>query len=351
MRRFLAIVLFSFAMVVGAHAAGDDDVQQGIFDTYLKLAIQGDVVAQYVVAQSYENGRGTEKNMDKAMYWYEMAAKHEYPLAIARVEQYKSDQAKKNPVPVEKPREESKALKPATVETRNKREPVKKPVEARKEHREEANARRKMKSAKAAETLRREEILRHEKLVREKTSKPARPAVVPVVAKPVETKPEVVLPPPVVVAKAPTAVERPLPTINVMDALLSGKWQRNQQDAEFLPSAHVACLQSGNTDVVCFSQEFTRNVGNDGLTYNVKSVISGINNKESRFNLRYIYNVADIADKPFAQPSGMSTEINDIAVKKGWQEPGVSMDCHMHDERSLTCTRVDRKMAYQFVRE
>jgi hypothetical protein len=47
----------------------------------------------------------------------------------------------------------------------------------------------------------------------------------------------------------------------------------------------------------------------------------------------------------------MSSEMNDMVVKTGWQEPGVAMECRLRDEHSLSCTRNDRKMTYQFVRE
>jgi len=336
MRQLVAIVIISMALVCGAYAGDDDEIQQGIFNSYLKLAAKGDVVAQYVVAQSYENGRGTQKNMDKAFYWYEMAAKQKYPLAVVRLEQQKSEQSKKDAAETKKPEMEPKPAAPVAANPGIKnKESAKKPVEPRRE----TVSRHKTKTAKVPAAPAREPE------AREKVSHPVKPPAPPAAAK------QEVAPPPVMVAKAPVVVERPLPTINVMDTLLNGKWQRNRQDAEFLPSSRAACLQSSNAEVVCFSQEFTRNVGDSGLTYNVKSVISGIDNKDARFNLRYIYNVVDIAGKPFAQPSGAPSGINDMAVKAGWQEPGVSMECRMHDERSLTCIRVDRKMTYQFARE
>jgi hypothetical protein len=176
---------------------------------------------------------------------------------------------------------------------------------------------------------------------------PAKPA-----ARREEPKQEAKAPTPeIVVAKAPPVVELPKPDINVTQALLAGKWKRNQEEAEYLPSARAACLQSSNTEMICFSEELTRNIDNAGLTYNVKSVVSGFNNKEAKFNLRYVYNVVQIANKPHAAPNGMSSEMNDMVVKTGWQEPGVAMECRLRDEHSLSCTRNDRKMTYQFVRE
>jgi hypothetical protein len=331
MRQIVAIVFLSFAAAFTANA-DNDDIQQGIFDAYLKLASGGDAVAQYVVAQRYETGKGTAKNLEKAFYWYEMAAKQNYPLAVVKLDGYKKEQTTSELAVTEKAQNSA----PAPKETQPKKEPEKKPSAPPKE----TAARPKVKPEKAPV------VPVQAPPVQVSKPKPAEP-----VARNEDIKQEARLPAPEVVAKAPVVVEPPLPNINVIQALLTGKWKRNQQDADFLPSSNAACLQSGNAEVVCFSQELTRNLDNNGLTYNVKSVISGINNKEAKFNLRYTYNVVHIAGKPHEQPNGMRNEVNDMAVKTGWQEPGVGMECRMRDERSLLCTRADRKMAYQFVRD
>jgi TPR repeat protein len=332
MRQIVALVFLSFVVAFNANA-DNDDVQQGIFDAYLKLASGGDAVAQYVVAQRYETGKGTAKNQEKAIYWYEMAAKQNYPLAVVKLDGYKKVQPIAEPAPTEK----AQNVAPAPKETQLKKEPEKKP------------------SVPAKETVTKPKVKPD---VAPVVAVPAPPVQVskPKPAEPIvrneEVKQEAKLPAAEVVAKAPIVVEPPAaPNINVMQALLTGKWKRNLQDADFLPSANAACLQSSGAEVVCFSTELTRNLDNNGLTYNVKSVISGINNKEAKFNLRYIYNVVHIAGKPHEKPNGMRNEVNDMAVKTGWQEPGVSMECRMRDERSLICTRADRKMAYQFVRD
>jgi hypothetical protein len=376
MRQIVALVFLSFAAVFGANA--DDDVQQGIFDSYLKLASGGDAVAQYVVAQRYETGKGTAKNLEKAFYWYEMAAKQNYPLAVVKLDGYKKELTTTAPAPTEK----AQNAAPAPKETQLKKEPEKKPLAPPKE----TVAKPKMKPdstpvvpvpappVQVSKPKRAEPVAHREEVksapaketVAKPKMKPDSTPVVPVPAPPVqvskpkpaepvarneEVKQETKSPAQEVIAKAPVVEEPHLPNINVIQALLTGKWKRNQQDADFLPSSHAACLQSGNAEVVCFSQELARNLDDNGLTYNVKSVISAINNKEAKFNLRYIYNVVHIAGKPHAQPNGMRNEANDMAVKIGWQEPGVSMECRMRDERSLICTRADRKMAYQFVRD
>ena len=375
MRQIVALVFLSFVVAFNANA-DNDDVQQGIFDAYLKLASGGDAVAQYVVAQRYETGKGTAKNREKAIYWYEMAAKQNYPLAVVKLDGYKKEMTTTEPAPTEK----AQNVVPAPKETQLKKEPEKKPSAPPKE----TVAKPKVKPEVApvvpvqappvqvSKPKPAEPVARNEEVksipIKETVAKPkVKPEVAPVVpvqappvqvskpkpAEPVARNEEVKLPAPEVVAKAPApvVVEVSPPNINVIPALLTGKWKRNQQDADFLPSSNATCLQSGNAEVVCFSQDLTRNLDNNGLTYNVKSVISSVNNKEAKFNLRYTYNVVHVAGKPHAQPNGMRNEVNDMAVKTGWQEPGVSMECRMRDERSLICTRADRKMAYQFVRD
>src|SRR5688572_27581080 len=44
------------------------------FYWYQKAAENGNIKAQYNLALSYENGEGTEKNLEKAFYWYQKAA-------------------------------------------------------------------------------------------------------------------------------------------------------------------------------------------------------------------------------------------------------------------------------------
>lgn len=328
MRQIVAITLFYFAATLGVSAADNNDVQQGIFDSYLKLANEGDVVAQYVVAQRYETGKGTAQDMEKAFYWYEMAAKQNYPLALVKLEARDKATAKVEPPAAAAVSAPKPTPPPAVV----KKEPAKKPAPSPNQP--------KPKPAKAPEVT-------TANATADASPKPAKPAV-----RRDEPKPEAKAPvPEIVVARAAPVVEPPKPDINVTQALLAGKWKRNQEEAEYLPSANAACLQSSNTEIVCFSGELTRNVDNAGLTYNVKSVISGFNNKEAKFNLRYVYNVVHVAGKPHAAPNGMSSEMNDMAVKTGWQEPGVAMECRLRDEHSLSCTRNDRRMTYQFVRE
>jgi hypothetical protein len=154
---------------------------------------------------------------------------------------------------------------------------------------------------------------------------------------------------PVVVAKAPAPA--PAASINAQQAILGGKWSRQQKPAEYLPSSRATCLQTNASEVTCFSEEMTRNVARNGLTYTVKATLSGLDARDGRFSLHYVYNVADVNGSPFGQPTSALADVNDIAARSGWQEPGVKMDCRLNDERSLTCTRNDRKGSFQYSRD
>src|SRR3989337_2395558 len=43
---------------------------------YQKVAENGHIKAQYNFALLYDNGEGTEKNLEKAFYWYQKAAEN-----------------------------------------------------------------------------------------------------------------------------------------------------------------------------------------------------------------------------------------------------------------------------------
>lgn len=296
------LAVLCLVLLSGIAAAADDEsdaaIQQNIFNSYLQQAERGDANAQFVVASRYESGRGVTQDLNKAYYWYEQAAKKGQPLAQAKLDERTEERAAATraaaPVePAERERPPTKA-RPTRVEA---------PARAR---------------------------------------EPARPVhpIARVAAKPVE----------VVVARATPSEPLAAPAINTVQAVLNGKWSRNQQPAEFLPSSLTTCLQSNPSEIVCFSQELTRNVGDNGLTYTVKATLSGVNNREGRFSLRYMYNVTDINGRPYAHASGTQTDLGDLATRDGWQEPGVQLDCRLGDEHQMSCARADRKVSYQFVR-
>ena len=52
-----------------------------VFEKLLKEAEQGDAKAQFNLGWHFHIGEGVEKNLEKAVYWYERSATQEYVKA------------------------------------------------------------------------------------------------------------------------------------------------------------------------------------------------------------------------------------------------------------------------------
>ena len=312
----LHLILFACLFVPGVAAANaeDDDVQTNIVSTYLKLANQGDTFAQYFIAHRYEIGKGVPLDLGKALFWYEKAAAKGHPLARQKVAELRPAPAtqstvakteKVESVPAKPARAPAAATPPPTAAKPTAKPPAPRPTAAEKPSAPPRTV--------VAETT---------------------PAAAPVVAKAAEIK-------------APA--EPPAPSVNIMSAILGGTWSRAGQPAEFLPSTNAACLPSSASEIVCFSQELTRNAAGTGLTYAVKSTLSGFNDREGKFVMTYVYDVLRVASSPYTETK-IDNSAGDITAKPGWQEPWQRLECRLSDEKSLSCARPDRAFSYQFVR-
>ncbi|MBP9693665.1 MAG: sel1 repeat family protein, partial [Alphaproteobacteria bacterium] len=58
------------------------EIQKKIFETALKFAAEGNVDAEYQLAECYEKGEGTDLDLSKALEYYERAAKQGHEGAI-----------------------------------------------------------------------------------------------------------------------------------------------------------------------------------------------------------------------------------------------------------------------------
>lgn len=322
MRRYA--VLMCLLLLSGISSANEDEVQAGIFRTYLKLAEEGDMNAQYIVAHRYEIGKGTGADPEKANYWYDRAAAKGHPLALRKVEERhppgdvpEVETARPHALadmPAAKPAEPPAAPKPPAAAP---------PVKVSK-----VLAKAQEPKAKSAPTP---------SARAEKSNGAAPPAQSAADSKAKEVQQ---------VAKA--AAEPPAP-INMVAAVLGGQWSRQRQPAEVLPSTLAACLQSSRAEIVCFSSELSRNVGGAGVSYNVKSTLSGLDGRDGRFALSYVYNVLHVASRPDSQ--ALPSDGDDLQARTGWQEPGHRLECRFNDERAISCTHADRRLTYQFARD
>jgi len=318
----IAVSIMALLICTTVFADDEDQIQERIFKSYLEQAEKGDANAQFIVASRLELGRGVAKDVDRAYYWFEKAAKKGHPLAQRKVDERAEALAAAAP----------KLVVPAAIVAAPPAVHAAAPKEA---VHTAAAPKEKERAARPQPTAKPKETPRPAPVAAAPVPAPAEPA------KPVEAP---------VVAKV-AAVEAPAPTINVAQAILGGKWSRNQRAAEMLPSPLATCLQSSTTEIICFSQELTRNINGQGVTYTVKGTLTGVGNRDGRVRIAYVYNVEDVNSKPFAQPSSTQADLADLAARTGWQEPGVQMDCRLGDEHTLSCTRADRKQSVQFARD
>jgi TPR repeat protein len=320
----MRVVFGIFMLLTMTAVLADDDeaVQERIFNSYLEQAQHGDANAQFIVASRYENGKGISKDLQKAYYWFEKAAKNGQPLAQLKIDD----------------RAEARAAVASKTIAVSAPEPTHDVAPAPKTP---AHPVPKERVAKPKEHIAKSEPVAHQKEL--PRSAPAKPQLATI--EPVR------VPEPSVITRSAISEKPPAPNINIAQAVLGGKWGRNRRAAEILPSPLSTCLQTSATEIVCFSQELTRNVNGHGITYTVKATLNGIGNRDSHLSISYLYNVIDVNSKPFSQTNSSQADFADLAARTGWQDPGTRLDCRLNDEHNLACTRPDRKLSYQFVRD
>lgn len=83
--RQLSIAIFCYFIAGPFSSATAYDFSAGVFEFQQKMAKKGDAQAQYKLAFMYENGQGTDKDLNKAIGWYKKAAKKRFPSAKMRL--------------------------------------------------------------------------------------------------------------------------------------------------------------------------------------------------------------------------------------------------------------------------
>jgi hypothetical protein len=297
----ITLVFFAFMVAAPAPAAATEDVQIRIFNYFLKRANEGDMNSQFVIGSRYDTGVGVERDKVKAYEWFAKSAAQGHPLAMQKMENHLQTE---------------RAVEKTSADKKDRTQESRPP-----------------KPAPAKPTV--------------STPLSVPPPVAVVAARPpaVHTAPALKAPEPapLMVAKA-----SPEPVVNTLDIVLKGAWKRGPSPAEYLPSVKTSCLQAGDDEVVCFSQEMQRAVGNSRLTYTVKATLSNFT-KDGSFDVNYLYNVTEIdkADQP--APGQDKDGASDIAEKLGWQEPARHLDCKTSGEKTLTCIK-DKRYSLQYAR-
>lgn len=86
MKKYILLILFTFAFISMAHAG--DDPMKSLFTFQQKMASNGSTAAMMKLGEMYEQGVGTKKNLDMALIMYRRAKNGGYPgadVAITRV--------------------------------------------------------------------------------------------------------------------------------------------------------------------------------------------------------------------------------------------------------------------------
>ncbi len=87
---------FLFFLAVGtAGFAQPDEADERLFRLQLKLAQGGDPNAQYYLGEMYEQGLGTEANLEEAFKWYAKAAEKGHPYAKRKLAMRKEIEAER----------------------------------------------------------------------------------------------------------------------------------------------------------------------------------------------------------------------------------------------------------------
>ena len=74
------------SLAVASNALAEEDSWSNVFKFQKKMAAMGNVKAQYILGEMYEEGRGVKKNQEKAISWYSTAKKNGHKKAGISIE-------------------------------------------------------------------------------------------------------------------------------------------------------------------------------------------------------------------------------------------------------------------------
>lgn len=80
-------LLSALLLLAAVTSAQAEDVQHSLYNFQLKMAERGHAEAAFNVAQMNEEGRGTPRDISKALEWYKLAAAKGQPEAAQKVKE------------------------------------------------------------------------------------------------------------------------------------------------------------------------------------------------------------------------------------------------------------------------
>ncbi len=325
MKVFTALVVL---LIGSSPLLADESFSQ--FKLDLMLAKRGDAGAQFYVAIGYEEGRGVQKNMVKAVEWYKKAANNKHNGA-----QYRLGQLYEKGIGVSKSM--AMAKKWYRLAADNGSRLAKKRLRQMSSvstaaHHKASLQKQQEQAARAEEQARKQQQLKQQQrkqaLAKKAREEKARAAKARQAAL---NKPK---------ATAQKTAAKGVYIPGLINVVLKNSWKRNNRPAGLFPSPVNSCLKAGE-EIVCFSKEQHRVVAGKQLTFTSKTRIGNFNRKG--FTVKYLYNVQEIAP---ASSRGSSRDPFGLRPQQGWQEPEQSMQCQALSRSKLRCQRNGTSFIY-----
>ena len=297
------------------------------FKLDLMLAKRGDAGAQFYVAIGYEEGRGVQKDIARAVEWYKKAASNNHNGA-----QYRLGQLYEKGIGVGKNMAMAKKWYRKAAENGSrlakKRLRQMSSVSTAAQHKASMQKQQEQAArARAAEQARKQQQLKQQQrkqaLAKKAREEKARAAKARQAA-----------------ASKPKAAAKAVYIPGLMNVVMKNSWKLNNRPAGLLPSSVNSCLKAGE-EIVCFSKEQHRVVAGKQLTFTSKTRIGNFNRKG--FTVKYLYNVQEIAG---ASSRGPSRDPFGLRPQQGWQEPEQSMHCQALSRSKLRCQRNGNSFMY-----
>ena len=287
---------FSVAIAFEDGVGTSKDERQA-FDWYSKAAKQGHDGAQYKVGTFYEQGRVVKKDSKAAMEWYKQAADNG------------NRQAKKSMSAIA-------ASDKKAQQGKQEREKQQREAAAKAEQERQAAAKKERERQAAAKEKARKDAAKTKKVV-VATAPPPKP----------KPKPKA----------APKRVDIP----DIMDVVVKNNWKSGSMAADYLPSTATQCAKAGK-EVICFSDERARIVGDKKVTYTAKATLNNFK-RDGTFRVSYVYNAIKLDP---TNKHGANKDAYGLRAKEGWQEPQLIVNCKTTDRKNLYCTNGNSRFHY-----
>ena len=141
-------------------------------------------------------------------------------------------------------------------------------------------------------------------------------------------------------ANKPAAASGASPVVT-MENLMLGNWSRDEQPVAWLPSAINNC-RTEKGRIICFSDDQVRKTGTNTVKFKTKAIISHFS-AAGAFNITYRNLVISVvANEPAASDAvsafDVAAEAKGYTVKTGWGNEH-SLECLLNDRHAISCIK------------